>query len=124
MFIDDLKTYLLSNGLIGTGNTIMLEFYDDTSTTELICLACYDSDPSIGRYSFQFLCRNKSVATSRDRLFTIYNHFFDVYQPLPVYKVIGTTKCQFKPLNKPTFLKKENGLVHYIMNVEVWTQKN
>lgn len=123
MFIDDLKAYIINQGLIPTGQRLNLEFYDDALATELMCMAIYDSDPELGRYSIQILSRYKALKTARDYLFTIYNHFFAYRQALPVDMVISGIKCRFKPVSKPLFIKKLNGLFHYTMNFEVWTQK-
>ena len=121
-FIEDLRTYLITNNLCTSSDTV--EWYDETKTTDLICISQYDSDATIGRYSLQFLCRNGVLPTCLSKLDAIYNHFFDiVYNPTPVYKEINGTKCLFKPLTKPTFLKYENSKHYYVMNIEVLAQK-
>lgn len=124
MFIDDLKTYIINQGLIKTGATLDLEFYDDALATELMCIAVYDSDPELGRYSIQILSRYKALKTARDYLFTIYNHFFTAYNPKSLTKTIGAGKYVFKPVSKPLFVKKVNGLYHYTMNFEVIGETN
>ena len=123
MFIDDLKTYIINQGLIKTGVSFELEFYDEALATELMCMAIYDSDCELGRYSIQIMARYKNLKTSRDYLFTIYDHFFDYRQDTMVDMEVLGTKCRFKPVSKPLFIKKINGLYNYTMNFEVWTQK-
>ena len=120
-FIQDLRTYLIAQGLMTSTDT--LEYYDEATTTDLICLRQYDSNPDIGRISVQFLCRNSSIPTAQSKLNAIYSHFFDVYNPKLVTKTIGTTKCKFKPLTTATFLKKVNTQFYYVMNMEIWKQK-
>ena len=123
MFIDDLKTYIINQGLIKTGVSFELEFYDEALATELMCMAIYDSDCELGRYSIQIMARYKALKTARDYLYTIYDHFFDYRQDTMVDMEVLGTKCRFKPVNKPLFIKKINGLYNYTMNFEVWTQK-
>ena len=120
-FLQDLRTYLIAQGLMSSTDT--LEYYDEATTNDLICLSQYDSSPDIGRISVQFLCRDSVITNCITKLNSIYSHFFDVYQPLPVYKVINGTKCEFKPLNTATFLKKVNTQFYYVMNMEIWKQK-
>lgn len=121
-FIDDLKAYLVTNTLMAS--TDPLEFFDEVQKVNLIRLACYDNDPTMGRYSFQFLGRDTTLSTSRNKLFTIYNHFFNYREPKPVYKEINNYKCLFKPVSKPTFVNKDAvGMFNYVMSIEVWTQK-
>ena len=123
MFIDDLKTYIINQGLIKTGVSFEVDFYDEALATELMCMAIYDSDCELGRYSIQIMARYKALKTARDYLFAIYNHFFDYRQDTMVDMEILGTKCRFKPVSKPLFIKKINGLYNYTMNFEVWTQK-
>ena len=104
-------------------STDTLEYYDEATTTDLICLSQYDSSPDIGRVSVQFLCRNSSIPTAQSKLNAIYSHFFDVYNPKLVTKTINGTVCKFKPLTTATFLKKVNTQFYYVMNVEIWKQK-
>ena len=120
-FQDDLKAYLVTQGLMSSTDT--KEYYDEATTTNLICLSQYDSSPDIGRISMQFLCRDNDLTVCITKLNNIYNHFFDVYQPLPVYKEINGTKCLFNPLTTATFLKKVGAVYYYVMNMEIWKQK-
>ena len=121
-FIEDLRTYLITNSLCTSTDTV--EWYDEVAKTDLICISQYDSDAIIGRYSIQFLCRNGVLPTCLSKLDAIFNHFFDVaYNPTPIYKEINGTKCLFKPLTKPNFLKYENSKFYYVMNIEVHAQK-
>ena len=124
MFIDDLKTYLATQG-VTTGLTVQPEFYNEATAVELICISVYDTDPQLGRQSLQFMARYNSLKSARDNLYNIYNHFFDVYQPLPVHIKIGGHMCLIKPVSKPIFLRKDpSGLFQYVMSIEVWTQQN
>lgn len=120
-FLQDLKAYLVANSLMASTDTI--EYYDEATTTNLICLSQYDSSPDIGRISVQFLCRDNAINNCITKLNAIYSHFFSVYQPDLEYLVINGTKCKFKPLSTGTFLKKVGAVYYYVMNVEIWKQK-
>ena len=120
-FLQDLRTYLIAQNLMSSTDT--LEYYDEATSTNLICLSQYDSTPELGRISVQFLCRDANVNNCITKLNNIYSHFFDVYQPKPEYKVINGTKCLFKPLSTGTFLKKVGSIFYCVMNVEIWKQK-
>lgn len=120
-FINDLKAYLITQNLMSSTDTT--EYYDEATTTNLICLAQYDSSPELGRISVQFLCRDTVLGNCISKLNAIYSHFFDIHQPEPLYKVINGTKCKFKPLTTATSLKKVGSVYYYVMNVEIWKQK-
>jgi len=121
-FIEDLKTYLVSKSLMAT--TDFIESYNDTTTNVLTCVSIYDSEPKTGRYSIQFLRRDTSPKNCLTNLFAIYSHFFSAYQPNQVGMTINSLKYVFKPISKPTFLKKDNGIFYYVFNIEVIGEKN
>lgn len=120
LFIQDLQTYLNDQSL----PVEFIEVYDTTTTDALTCLATYDSNPSLGRYSMQFLRRDTSPINCLTKLFAIYTHFFGAYQPREVIKTINGLKYVFKPISKPTYLKQDNGIFYYTFNIEVIGEKN
>lgn len=120
LFIQDLQTYLNGQSL----PIDFIEFYDATTTDALTCLMIYDSSPSLGRYSMQFLRRDTSPLNCLTSLFAIYTHFFGAYQPKEVVKTINNLKYIFKPISKPTYLKKDNGVFYYTFNIEVIGETN
>lgn len=120
-FIDDLKAYLITAGLMTTADAV--EGFDDATSDSLTCLYTYDNDPEVGQYSIQIMRRDPELPESRDNCAAIYNHFFSARNPKPVRKDINGVKCLFKPLKAPMFLKNENNFIYYTANMEVWTQK-
>ena len=120
LFIQDLQTYLNAQSL----PIDYIETYDTTTINALTCMATYDSNPSLGRYSIQFLRRDTTPLACLTTLFNIYDHFFNAYQPKETVKSLSGSKYIFKSLTKPTFLKKDNGVFYYTFNIEVIGEKN
>jgi len=120
MFIDDLKTYLIGQGLMAEDDAI--DGYDDETKVALNCLTIYDGRPADGKKSIQVLRRDVDIPRTRDGLTAIFSHFFNPYQPKPVNKVIGGHKCVLKAVSIPAKLKEYNGMIYYTFNMEVWTQ--
>ena len=121
-FIENLKTYIINQGLIATSQGLELEFYDENNANELLCLFVYDTDAELGRLSIQILARFTNPKTCLDKLYPIYNHFFDNINFKLVSKTINNKTCKFKAVSKPAFIKKSNDMFNYAFNFEVYTQ--
>lgn len=120
MFIDDLKTYLIAQGVIDS--TCFLEYYKEEGNP-LTCISEYDSDNLNGRF-FQVLRVDDSIKDAKAYLDDIHAVLFPPYPCNRQTLTIGDYPAYFEPINRPTWFKKnEDSNLHYVsFNIKVTTQ--
>ena len=117
LFLQDLRDYLVSEGL-ATERKAFFDYYPDDNT-DFITITCYDNDSLTDERSIQVMARNTTVVDCLNSLNGIYNNLFGNYQGRENVIEINSTPCYFSPLSKPAYLKYLNGLFYYVFNMKV-----